>query len=112
ICGTGLVVGALVIRDRLFEIVDAFLRTFEEPTGASHVRVGAAEHIRGWPITDELQSLFKVFEPRFVISFVNIGHAHAEIRFSKTAPVAILTKTLERSLRKVARNRILSDRPV
>ena len=42
-------------------------------------RVSPAKHVRGWSISNELQRLFEVVQPRFVITFVNISNADTEI---------------------------------
>ncbi len=105
----GLVIGPLVISDRLLEIIDAFLRSFEKPASTGHVCVSSAEHVSGWSIANQLQRLLQIFQPRFVITFVNIRHANSEIRFGKAAPFATLTEMLQSPLSIVARNRILAD---
>src|ERR1051326_2537572 len=63
-------------------------------------------------IADQLQRLVEIVEARFVITFVNVGDTNAEIRFRQSAPVAILTKTFQSSLRIITRNRVLADRAI
>src|ERR1051326_2526354 len=63
-------------------------------------------------IADQLQRLVEIVEARFVITFVNVGDTNAEIRFRQSAPVAILTKTFQSSLRIITLNRVLADRAI
>src|SRR5215213_279010 len=90
-------------------MINAFLRSFEEPAGASHVCVSPAEHVGSWMIADKFEGLFEVFESRLVISLVNLRDPNAEIRLGQTAPVTILTKTLQGALRVVSGNRVFID---
>ena len=50
--GAALVIRSFVIANRLLEITNAFLRPFEEPTGAGHVCVYSAESEAGRAIAD------------------------------------------------------------
>src|SRR5438876_7486691 len=107
--GVILVVSSLVITDRLFEKANAFLRSFHKPASAGHVAVNLAEQEGGRMIADELQRLAKVFQRRFVLTFMDVGRSETEVRFSQPAPIARLSITLQSAMRVVAPDRIFTD---
>src|SRR5207342_1848118 len=99
----------LVVSNCFFKIANAFLGTFEKPTGAGHVGVDSSQAITGWMVADEFKSLLKVFQACFVVAFMYIRHADAKIRLSQTTPFARLAEVIQGSLGVVARNRVFAD---
>src|SRR4051794_4717350 len=100
---------ALVIADCFFKMAYAFLRSFEKPAGASHVRVNLAKQVRRWMIADQFQSLLEIFKSVFVMTFERVGHSDAEIGVGQPAPIARFTVMFESFLRVVARDCKFAD---
>jgi len=103
------VISAFLIGDRLFKVVDAFLRSLQKPAGTGHVRVCPAQNVCGGMISNERESLFEVFETRLVIAFLYVGNPNPKVRLRQAAPFTTLPKILKRSLRVVASNWVFAD---